>query len=1058
VRATQSIAVLLLLCGAGPAYAEYASYRGQVKLQTRADDVCASLSGETTLDIVVFGRDDAPGQRIDAYIQGEKIVPVHVMGNNVARLSIAYPGESNPSQSMQLHALGNGAFAGEMPIRTLLSTLSGCNFVNASISFANAGTHTQSAYEQAANVFQADSRAVTAYAVGMRGRVRESFAPLQDGLMLNRKIYGDSNAQLLPYYFLLAQLHQADGSYPDEIPLYRSAVGVCERAYGSKSVCTGLALTGLSDALVVAGQYAEAESSVRRALAIADEVLGPGAPVTGGSLNSLGSILIYTGRFAEAETTLHAALTLNKKLGGAENARVGVTLTNLGVLYRYTGEYAKAESVMRQALAIDSRVLGPESPLTLLNSIYLGQILRMAGRYRDAEPLCRNALSSAEKILGPERAEHPALTSGLMCLAETLRETGRNTEAEPLYRKALADDLKFLGPDNPAVAVTLLNLSKLLHASGRDTEAVDLLKRADRIVHLSGNLLIGWRVPGELMQVYAASKPPNPTLAVFYGKQAVNKLQQLRGNLNASSEEARQAFIGASEVSSVYKMLADLLIADHRLAEAQQVLAMLKEQEFYDFTRTGAKAAETGQTTAALIAPERELDDLNSKEVSLGRELGVLQEKLRNNPPLNTADRERLNALRKSMDAAQAAFDTRATAVAKSASDPEAQRLRRQQITDLSRAFQGTLKELGHDAVMAQYFILDDKVQILLTTPNAEVAREAPIKRDELNQQLRAYRKTLLNPALDPLPQAKALYQLLVAPIADDLRQAGAKTLMLSLDDTLRYLPFAALHDDSGYLIESLAIVTVNEAVRDKLARTPNPKWTVWGLGVTQAHEGSDALPWVGVELNGIAGPKGILAGKVLLDKQFNEESLRDGLDQAYPIIHIASHFRFEPGSMDDSVLLLGDGSRMTLGDIKNKLNFGSVDLLTLSACETAVGDDGASHHGIEVEGLGAIAQQAGAKAVLASLWSVADSSTALLMRTLYQAHRDNHLTKGESLRFAQLALLHGTVQADPAAKERRGLARVSEDRAGGNFRRDPNAPFAHPFFWAPFILMGNWL
>ena len=185
---------------------------------------------------------------------------------------------------------------------------------------------------------------------------------------------------------------------------------------------------------------------------------------------------------------------------------------------------------------------------------------------------------------------------------------------------------------------------------------------------------------------------------------------------------------------------------------------------------------------------------------------------------------------------------------------------------------------------------------------------------------------------------------------------------------------------------------------------------------------------------------------------------MRDGLDQSYPIIHIASHFQFTPGSLDDSFLLLGDGNRLSLGQIKTRLNFNSVELLTLSACETALGDDGVEHHGIEVEGLGAIAQQAGAKAVLATLWPVADGSTALLMRSLYQAHKHDHLDKAESLQRAQLALLRGTVRADAMVQAQRGLARMPAAAATAGFHPDPKAPYAHPFYWAPFILMGNWL
>jgi CHAT domain-containing protein len=1045
-----------LICAGGRAGAESFTYQGQIQIQSVPGDPCAATSSDASYTITVYGRDDSFMQPIDGYLEGDKIVHAHVTGKNLGQLGVTYPGESSPSRVMRLRQQGDGSFVGTFEAKTLVAALSGCDFSSATIKFARTQVHTPEAYAQAARLFQMDSGAVQAYGQGLRGKVKDALPVLERGMAEKEKLFGATHPQLLPYYFFLAQLHDAAGSYAEEIPLLRKAVTVCEEKFGPESVCAGLMDTSLGGALLKTADYTGAEASLRQAQAICDKIAGFEAPFSGTLLNSLSAVLIYTGRYGEADGVLNHALAVNKKAFGPGSANVGVSLVNQGVLYRFTGQYTKSEAALRQALAINEKALGPDNPLVILNTINLGQVLRISGHYAEAEPLSRRGLAAAEKVLGPDRPDHPALTVGLVGLAEILRETGRYREAEPLYRRALANDEKYLGPDHPDVATVDLLLAKLLLATARDEEALNLLKRAYRISHASENQIIAWRVPAELMQAYAAAKQAQPSVAIFFGKEAVNTLQKLRSNLTGSSDEAQQAFVSAEEVKSVYRTLANLLIADQRASEAQQVLAMLKEQEFYDYTERGA-AADSPKTVASLNPAEKELDDLSSKEVILGKEYGALQERFKKDKQLNPTERERLSVLRKEMDAAQGKFEAHAAAVAKTSADPEAQKRRGQEINDFSRSFQGTLKEMGHDAVLAQYFILDDHVEILLTTPNAVLARQAPIKRQDLNQKIAGYRKTLSSAVQDPLPQAKDLYQLLIGPIADDLHQAAAKTLMLSLDDTLRYLPFAALHDGKGYLIESMSLVMVTEAVRDKLAKLPNAKWSVWGLGVTHGGDGYAPLPYVGAELNGITGQKGILAGKVMLDKQFNEGSLRDGLDQGYPIIHIASHFQFTPGSMDDSFLLLGDGSRLTLAQIKNKLNFNGVELLTLSACETALGDDGVAHHGVEVEGLGAIAQQAGAKAVLATLWPVADGSTALLMRALYQAHKNDHADKADALRDAQLALLRGTVHAEGAGKAERGLARVDGAAAMGSFVADPRAPFAHPFFWAPFILMGNW-
>ena len=351
------------------------------------------------------------------------------------------------------------------------------------------------------------------------------------------------------------------------------------------------------------------------------------------------------------------------------------------------------------------------------------------------------------------------------------------TEAEPLYRQALANETKYLGADHPAVAGTALLLAKLLHATGRDAEALTLLGHANEVAHQSGDQMIAWQAAGELMQILATGPSANRVKAIFYGKQSVNDLASMRSNLSHSSAETQQAFVSSADVSAIYRTLAGLLIADGRSPEAQQVLAMVKEQEFYQFTERKS-AADAPKTVATLNSAEKQLDDLDGQYVSLGKEYGALKDKFqKQGEQLGKADRARLDALRKAMDSAQAKFEARAQEIARSANDPEARKRRGTEINDYSRAFQGTLSDIGHDAVVAQYIVLEDRVAILLATPNVVVSRESKIKRDDLYALIRSFRSSLSNPTQDPLPQAQALYQVLMQPIADDLRQAGRQDL-----------------------------------------------------------------------------------------------------------------------------------------------------------------------------------------------------------------------------------------------------------------------------------------
>lgn len=150
--------------------------------------------------------------------------------------------------------------------------------------------------------------------------------------------------------------------------------------------------------------------------------------------------------------------------------------------------------------------------------------------------------------------------------------------------------------------------------------------------------------------------------------------------------------------------------------------------------------------------------------------------------------------------------------------------------------------------------------------------------------------------------------------------------------------------------------------------------------------------------------------------------------------MHVATHFNLAPGNEDKSFLLAGDGDQLTLKQIRTDvgIKFRGYDLVTLSACETFIGSG--DFAGSEVEGLGALLQKQGAKAVLATLWRVEDTGTARLMEELYKARGEQRvMTKAEALRQAQRKLLSGKANA-----------------AG--------VDLTHPYYWAPFVLMGNWM
>lgn len=1079
---------------------QYAVYEGELHFEHQSDPVCTALSiGHHK---VKFASRSGPGG-IEAFMYGPQIMHAYIKGSDRNHLSVMYLGDSAPSATLRLTPNGSG-FLGLVQSKTLVSELYGaCHLSNAEFTVSRMNEDGQAAFQDFAQNFKLDVSSEQDLLLARRGSINEALPRLRQAFAQKTREYSANHPQMLRYYFYLALAYDEAGLYPSAAYWYRKSVAVCQQSFPVNDACLPITLLRLGQSLQANGDTRDAEPNIRQAIQASDHVFGPNAPVSWRGYAGLALVLINTGRFAEAERVLPQALALAKRDANPD-VNVATVKYVSALLYRQTGKFPLAEDTLRESIALVQKVQGNAGSMSIFPRLALASIMSLSGQSAAAEPIARNAVEAERTLLGSERSNHPLLSAARVALATIDLELGKNREAEELLRTSLDADKKYLGPNHPSVAVDEMTLAKLLRTAGRQQEAVGLLQDAYRIGHTTENQGIRWRVPAEFMQLYASGKVANPALAVYYGKESVNALQRLRGNMSRSSGGTVEAFSNTAEVKDIYKTLAHVMLENGRIAEAQQVLALLSVQEMDQFSRrsvladaqpaqdpgstAAAPAARSAMTTTAADAStnqnpverglgrrsgalqpeqlsyskeEQNLDQEDGEQIKVGEELAKLkQSKFDQGDDFSPQDEKRLEELSKRYEGYSNKFYDDVGKFAKKSGDPKHLK---DEVASFSTSFQETLQAVGHGAVAVQYSLFDDQVWIVLqTATGAPISKSSQIKLAQMNQLIRDFRRKLADPHEDPTQPSQQLYKLLIGPIAADLQKANAKTLMLLLHDELRYVPFAALNDGKSYLVESMAIVNVNATSMDKLRTQPKTEpWSAYGLGVTK--EGTTksgrtypALTYASLELDDV---KTTLGGKsqIAKDEKFTKTALQTM--GPYQVVHIASHFEFTPGSIDDSVLLLGDNTTMSLSEIERGLNFTNVELLTLSACQTALGDKGGGD-GSEFDGLGNIAQEKGAKAVIATLWPVADASTAAFMEALYKAHQAGN-DKAESLRQAQLTLLHASAQhAASSGEQQRGLGRSAAALApsSGGSSRNPNAPFAHPYYWAPFILMGNWL
>lgn len=608
--------------------------------------------------------------------------------------------------------------------------------------------------------------------------------------------------------------------------------------------------------------------------------------------------------------------------------------------------------------------------------------------------------------------------------------------------------------------------------------------------------------------------------AITYYKQAINTkelnsqtaIPGLPDWLQDSFPKAVQDLNGLRTVD-IYRTLANLLLLQRRIPEAQQVLEMLKEQELREYTGTEVSSQPVSLT---ITATEEQILREYGSLIRFGKRFEQCQKESCNQLEELSAQRAILTE-QYSQTVAQldAVLRTRAT------TDPAF-------INPTQFALKAqAIAEEQPNTVLIYPLVLQDKIWLLWASKGGifKSVEVTGVSESQLEVTVLRFRQLVQN-RLSDINELKAtgkqLYEWLIKPVESELKANKIQNLVFSLDRSTRYIPMGALYDGKKFLVENYAISTVlsanmtktqapissivsttnfpkttpsfacGESCRlahnstqlnrdsssgktlqrylDDTETTSNPKNPrILGLGVSEAVAGFEALPNVPAELDAIvrqenSDAKGIYPGKKFLNKSFDFFTLRDNLTNRQ-ILHIATHSEFVPGRAYKSFLLLGTGEKLAIPDIETWLNLRDVNLVVLSACETALGGPGLD--GREISGIAYYFLNSGAKTVMASLWRIDDLSTRLLMEQFYQnlakGTITSPVTKAEALRQAQLALLNGkstteTPVSNESSPQKLTSAAIlpSNQEAKTNSSTTNKSYFSHPYYWASFLLMGS--
>jgi CHAT domain-containing protein/tetratricopeptide (TPR) repeat protein len=887
-----------------------------------------------------------------------------------------------------------------------------------------------------------------AEALYMQGELARAMAAAREGLRVRERL--DDGAEEADAWNTIGKIHGALAEYPDAFAAYRKALDLWTSAGDRRNVARALnnigsmylnahadfdaALSHYEQALRIfeevgdrrlavlvtnnigfvhgnRGEYASALDYCARALSMAD-ALGD-LIQKAGSLNCLASMHHTRGSYAHALDLFHQSLKLSQELGYKWQAIE--TWLNIGLVHFAQGDYRLAIDAYKRALRLQKEMGGTTDVAEALQSIAaaawrLGERQRAEANYR-------------ESLRVSEREGHKKMSAAtLHDLGRMALETGRHAEADRLLTRAL--ELREALKDQHGTAQALNGLASLRLAVGRPGEALDLARRSAEIARTFDQPEARWEA--QTLTGIALRRLGQADAARSSFRQAVEVIEGLRLQVVGRAQGRERFFEG--KLSPYHELMA-LAMADGSATQALELAERSKARALADLVQSGG----VNVTGAMSDADRREEGRLRAAMVSVNQK--VHKERLGGAP-----DAGRLASLEAERQAKRSAYESFQAAVY--AKDPDLQ-VKRGGAAPFAFA-------------EADRLVPDASVAVLEYVVTEETGYLFVLVRDEGPPKLHSYTLAIGRTSLAPLARrlrerlaardlayaadARRLHDLLLAPASQAL--TGKTHFVVIPDGPLWDVPFQALQDASGrYVIESAAVSYAPSltVLRETLRRPANGRpRTLLAMGKADfgAKGTGRGLPLMS-DLRPLPDAErqvrmiGALYGPDRSSTYLGEEAREDRFKAEAPrhaVLHLATHGVLEESSPLYSHVVLSAGAPGSSEDglleawevLDLRLD---ADLVVLSACETG--------RGRIAPGEGIVGTMwaffvAGSRALLVSQWKVESASTTDLMTGFHRGLVQNSPGgKAEHLRQASLSLL-----------------------------RTPR--YAHPFYWAGFVLVGN--